>query len=65
MPDINNEYYPPPVIQLEDDENEEGPDDDGPTEYLSDDEDVSNTKDGIPFQDKNRLGGKILAVWER
>ena len=61
---LNDEYYPPPVIQLEDDENEEGPDDDGPTEYLSDDEDVSNTKDGIPFQDKNRLGGKILAVWE-
>ena len=36
-----------------------------PPEYLSDDEDVSNTEDGIPYQDKNRLGGKILAVWER
>ena len=26
---------------------------------------MSNTEDGIPPQDKNRLGGKILAVWER
>ena len=55
----------PPVKQLEDDEYEEGPGDDDPTEYLSDDEDVSNTEDGITYQDKNRLGGKILAVWER
>ena len=38
---------------------------DDPTEYLSDDGDVSGTEDGIAFQDKNRLGGKILAVWER
>ena len=34
-------------------------------EYLSDDEDVYSTEDGIPSQDKNQLGGKILAVWER
>ena len=26
---------------------------------------MSNTKDVITSQDKNRLGGKILAVWER
>ena len=26
---------------------------------------MSNTEDGIPSQDKNQLGGKILAVWER
>ena len=26
---------------------------------------MSDTEDGIPYQDKNRLGGKILAVWER
>ena len=26
---------------------------------------MSDTEDGIPSQDKNRLGGKILAVWER
>ena len=25
---------------------------------------MSNTKDGIPSQDKNQLGGKILAVWD-
>ena len=55
----------PPVPQLEDDEYEEGPGDDGPPEYLSDDEYISNTEDGIPSQDKERLGGKILDVWER
>ena len=26
---------------------------------------MSDTDDGIPPQDNNRLGGKILAVWER
>ena len=26
---------------------------------------MSNTDDGIPHQDNNWLGGKILAVWER
>ena len=26
---------------------------------------MSNTEDGIPSQDKNQLGGKILALWER
>ena len=26
---------------------------------------MSITEDGITYQDKNRLGGKILAVWER
>ena len=25
---------------------------------------MSDTEDGIPFQDNNRFGGKILAVWE-
>ena len=24
-----------------------------------------NTEDGIPFQDNNQLGVKILAMWER
>ena len=28
------------------------------------DEDVSNTDDVIPYQYRNQLGGKILAVWE-
>ena len=63
--DINDEEYFTPVTELEDDENEKGPGDDVTHEYLSDDEDVSNTEDGITYQDKNRLGGKILAVWER
>ena len=26
---------------------------------------MSNTEDGITYQDKNRLGGKILAVCDR
>ena len=26
---------------------------------------MSNTEDGIPSQDNNRLGGKILDVWDR
>ena len=65
MPDINDEDYFLPVTELEDDENEEGTGDDDPPEYLSDDEDVSDTEDGIPSQDKSGLGGKILAVWER
>ena len=65
MPQLNDEDYFPPVTELEDDENEEGPVEDDPPEYLSDDKDVSDTEDGIPSQDKNRLGGKILAVWER
>ena len=64
MSELNDEDYFPPVTELEDDENEEVPGDDGPPEYLSDDEDVSNTEDGIPYQYKNRLGGKILALWE-
>ena len=58
MPDINDEDYFPPVTQLEYDENEEGPGDDDPPKYLSDDEDVSDTEDGISSQDNNRLGGK-------
>ena len=64
MPEINNEYYFPPILDLEDDENEKVPGDDDPTEYLSDGEDVSDTEDVIPTQDQNLLGGKILAVWE-
>ena len=63
--ELNDECYFPPVLDLEDDENKEGPDDDNPSEYLSDDEYVSDTEGGIPSQDKNRLVGKILAVWER
>ena len=65
MPELNYEYYLPPVTQLEYDEYEEGPGDDDPPEYLSDYSDFSDTEDGIPYQDNNRLEGKILAVWER
>ena len=53
-----------PVIELEDDKYEEGLGDDDHPDYLSYDEDLSNTEDGIPSQDKNQLGGKILVVWE-
>ena len=65
IPNINDEDYFPPVPELEYDEYEEGLGDNYPHEYLSDDKDVSNTEDGIPSQDKNQLGGKILDVWER
>ena len=65
MSELNYEDYLPPITELEDDKNEEGPVDDGPPEYLSDDEDVSNTEDSISSQDKNGIGGKILALWER
>ena len=65
MPELNDEEYFPPIIELENDQNKEGPGDDDPPEYLSDDEDVSNTEDGIPSQYKNQLGGKILTMWER
>ena len=63
--DINGEYYFPAVTELEDVEYEEGPGDYDLPEYLLDDEDVSDTGDGIPSRDNNRLGGEILAVWER
>ena len=53
MPEINNEVYFPPVPELEYDEYEEGPGDDDPSEYLSGDDDVSDTEDGIPSQDNN------------
>ena len=65
MSELNDEYFLPPVTQLRYDEYEEGPGDYGPPEYPSYDEDVSNTDDFIPSQDNNRLGGKILAMWER
>ena len=65
MPDLNNEDYFTSVTELEDDEFEEGPGDDESPKYILDYEDVSNTEDGIPSQYKKRLGGKILAVWER
>ena len=65
MSELNGEDYFPPVTQSEDYENEEIPGDDGPTEYLSDDDNLYNTFDGIPYQDKNRLVGKIFAAWER
>ena len=54
-----------PVPELEDDEYEEGPVDDDPPEYLLGDEYVSDTEDGISYQDNNRLVGKILDVWDR
>ena len=65
MPEINDEDCFLSVTELEDDENKEGPGDNDPPEYLSDDKCVSNTEDVITYQDKNQLGGKILAVWER
>ena len=65
MSELNDEDYFPSTIELKYDENEEGPGDDSPPEYFSDDEDVSDTEDGIPSQDKNLLGGKVLSVWER
>ena len=64
MTELNYEDYFPPVTELEDDENEEGHGDDEPPEHLSDDEDVSDAEDVIPYQDKNLLGGKILAMWD-
>ena len=53
IPELNDEDYLPPVTELEDDENEEGPGNDYPPELLSDYEDVYDTEDGIPSQDKN------------
>ena len=49
MYEMNDEDYLPPVTELEYDENEEGPGDNEPPEYLSDDKDASNTEDGITF----------------
>ena len=43
MPKLNYENHSPPVTDLEDDEYKEGPGDDEPTEYLSEDEDVFDT----------------------
>ena len=62
MPDLNDEDYFSPVPDLEDDEYEEITGDDDHPEYLSDVEYLSNTEDGISYQDKNRLVDKILAV---
>ena len=62
MSELNDKYYFPPVIELEDDEYEESSGDYDPPEYLSDDEDMSDTEDGIQYQHNNRLGGKILSV---
>ena len=62
MSELNCEDYLTPVTQLEDYEYEKGPGDDDPPEYLSDDEDVSNTEDRIPPQDNNRLGEGIFSV---
>ena len=53
IPELNDEYYSPRVTELEYYEYEERTGDDDPTEYLSDDEDVSDTEDGTPSQDKN------------
>ena len=65
MSELNYEEYFPPVTELEDDENKEGPGEDGPPEIFSDDKDVSNAEDDISYQDDNQLGGKILDMWER
>ena len=65
MSELNYEDYFPLITELEYDENEEVPGKYVPPEYLSYDEDMSNTEDVIPSQDKNQLGGKILALWER
>ena len=62
-PELNNKDNSTPITELENDENEEGPGDNYPTEYLSDDEDVSNTENDISYQDKKLLGGKILSMW--
>ena len=53
MHDLNDEEYFPSIPELEDYENEEGSGDDDPPEYLSYYEDVSDTEDSIPYQDKN------------
>ena len=65
MPELNDEYYFLPVTELEYYEYEERTGYDDPPEYLLDDEDVSDTEDGTPSQDKNQLREEILAVWER
>ena len=65
MPELNNQDHFPPVTELENDEYEESPGDDKTPEYFPDDKDVSNTQGGIPSQDNNQLGGKILVVWQR
>ena len=64
MSELNDEDYFLHVTELEDDENEEVPGDCGPPKYLSDDEYMYNNEDCVPSQDKNQLGGKILAVWD-
>ena len=65
MPDLNDEDYLPPVTELKDNEYKEGAGDYYPLEYLSDDEYLSDTEDGITYQDNNRLGGKILSLRNR
>ena len=60
--ELNNDDYLPPIPELDDDEYKEVPGYYEPTEYLSDDEDISNTEDRIPYQYNNRLGGEILAM---
>ena len=61
MSNLNDDEYFFPIIELEDDEHEEVTVDDDPTEYLSNDDDVSDTEDGIPSQDNNLLVWTILA----
>ena len=56
MTEINDGEYFTPVTELEDDEYEEGPCGDYPLEYLSDNDDVSNTEYGIPYLNNNQLG---------
>ena len=64
MLELNNEDCFSPVTDLKYYKYKEGPGDDEPSGYFPDDEDVSNAEDGIPCQDNNRFGGKILTVWE-
>ena len=51
--ELNDEEYFSPVTEFEDYEYEKGPGDDDPPEYLSDDEDLSDTEDVVTSQDKN------------
>ena len=62
MPKLNNKNYFPSVTELEDDYYKEGPGEDDPIEYISNDEYGSNTEDGITYQEKNRLGRNTLDV---
>ena len=55
IPNIKEGDYFLPVTEEEDNENEEVSGEDDPPENILYDEYMSNTEDGIPSQDKNRL----------